>query len=282
MPHLQELSKKYGKKVTFVALSDESVEKIEEFLGQKSRFGDQTWGEAMPYTVATDSDGSVKEAIFRAAGQRGIPSSFIIADGKVQWIGHPMRMDEPLAKVVAGEWSIEAAKAEAEKAKVRRAKMNELRQALMKASQEGEWEPAVALLDKFLAEDPEDAEILRVKWQVLCFELEDEKGGFEALDKLTELSWDSPSALNEIAWTLVDDARVKNRRLDFALRVAERAVELSKGEDASILDTLARAHYERGELNKAIEVQKKAVKKAEGPMKEDLQRVLDKYLGGKP
>jgi len=75
---------------------------------------------------------------------------------------------------------------------------------------------------------------------------------------------------------------VKNRRLDFALRVAERAVELSKGEDASILDTLARAHYERGELNKAIEVQKKAVKKAEGPMKEDLQRVLDKYLGEKP
>ncbi len=38
----------------------------------------------------------------RAAGQYGIPASFVVRDGKIAWIGHPMRLDGPLADVVAG------------------------------------------------------------------------------------------------------------------------------------------------------------------------------------
>ena len=53
----------------------------------------------------------------RAAGQSGIPTAFIVGKtGQVEWIGHPMTMDEPLAQVVAGDWDRAAAKAEFDKA----------------------------------------------------------------------------------------------------------------------------------------------------------------------
>ena len=40
----------------------------------------------------------------QAAYQPGIPTAFIVGkDSKIEWIGHPMRMDEPLA---SGGWPL--------------------------------------------------------------------------------------------------------------------------------------------------------------------------------
>ena len=42
-----------------------------------------------------------------AAGQEGIPTAFIVnKEGKIAWIGHPMEMDKPLEKIVAGTWDL--------------------------------------------------------------------------------------------------------------------------------------------------------------------------------
>ena len=39
------------------------------------------------------------ESWMEAADQHGIPTAFIVRDGKVAWIGHPMAMDEALERV---------------------------------------------------------------------------------------------------------------------------------------------------------------------------------------
>ena len=49
------------------------------------------------------------ESWMEAAGQSGIPTAFIVRDGKVAWIGHPMAMDEALEKTSAKEFDIQAA-----------------------------------------------------------------------------------------------------------------------------------------------------------------------------
>ena len=52
----------------------------------------------------------------QAAGQNGIPTAFVVnKESRIAWIGHPMTIDSPLSKVVAGEWDIQAAKTEFDK-----------------------------------------------------------------------------------------------------------------------------------------------------------------------
>ena len=87
--------------------------------------------------------------------------------------------------------------------------------------------------------------------------------------------------LNEIAWYTLDDADVQVRDLDFALAAAEAAVAASPSEDSAILDTLARAQWEKGDRPKAIATQRRAVAAAgEGQMKEGLEATLKAYEAG--
>ena len=56
---------------------------------------------------------------------------------------------------------------------------------------------------------------------------------------------DNAMALNAIAWTIVDDAAIKQRDLDLALELAQRANVVSGEKDPAILDRLAKAVYDR-------------------------------------
>ncbi len=75
--------------------------------------------------------------------------------------------------------------------------------------------------------------------------------------ELIEAAWDDASVLNGVAW---ETATADNATdLDLALKAAKRASEIREDKDAAILDTLARCHYELGQLDEAIKVQQKAV-----------------------
>jgi len=278
VPHLAELAKQYQDKVTFLALSDEKVATVRPFLAKKSRYEGKTWGEAMAYTVATDPDQSVKKEIFSAAGQRGIPASFIISDGVVQWIGHPMSMDDPLEKVVAGTWNIEAAKEERAKQDAINQLMRSFRPLLRDAEESGDWAPVFTAIDEGIEKHPGNLDLAFFKWQALIFGAERYEEAYSYGDKVLELAWDNASMLNQVAWTTVDNDSLKTRDFNFAMKAAKRAVELTEEKDGAILDTLARVYFETGNLEKAIQWQKKAVENATGSMQEQLQEVLDKYL----
>ncbi|MEY3142910.1 MAG: Serine/threonine-protein kinase PknB [Planctomycetota bacterium] len=66
---------------------------------------------------------------------------------------------------------------------------------------------------------------------------------------------------NELAWYGLTEvaAAAPERDLSRLLKYAERAVELSRREDGSVLDTLARAHWELGDKAKALEIQREAI-----------------------
>ena len=81
-----------------------------------------------------------------------------------------------------------------------------------------------------------------------------------------ETAWDNPEPLNEIAW----DAATTEDHAFFAaisgdaLRASQRSCELTDYEDAAYLDTLARVHFERGELDEAIKWQELALQHIPG------------------
>jgi tetratricopeptide (TPR) repeat protein len=93
------------------------------------------------------------------------------------------------------------------------------------------------------------------------------------------LQIDDAQVLNRIAWTTVDseDMEFFNTVSGTVLLAAQRACTLSNHSNGAILDTLARVHFERGEVSEAIHWQTEAVKNATSNLHDELASTLAKY-----
>ena len=103
MPHLAELQQKYrGRGVQIISISDETLDEVQELLQKENDEEGKTFAEInSAYSLTTDPDRSVHEDYMEASNQQGIPTSFIVGKtGQIEWIGHPMELDEPLEAVV--------------------------------------------------------------------------------------------------------------------------------------------------------------------------------------
>ncbi len=76
---------------------------------------------------------------------------------------------------------------------------------------------------------------------------------------ILETYGDDAQALNTMAWNIATTQGTNPRRFPYLVEAAERAAALSSETDADVFDTVARVHYELGDLTKAIAWQRKAV-----------------------
>jgi len=81
--------------------------------------------------------------------------------------------------------------------------------------------------------------------------------------KLGDVRTKNARVLNDWAWTILTDERIKTRDYPLATKLAKAAVDASGGKEAAVLDTYARALFDSGKTAEAIEWQKKAVAAAE-------------------
>lgn len=261
MPHLSELQKKYSDKgLTIIGVSAEdtrgnTLESVEAMVKSK--------GDTMAYTVAWDDGRKTNDAYMRAAQQRGIPCAFVVdGNGKIAYIGHPMSMDATLDSVVAGKHDIAALAATAKKSKELEMRGAKLQEELNRAAEAKDWEAAIKSLDDMLAIDAEKfGGAAAAKYQILVTEVKDvTRADAWAQDALDKTCKDSADALHAIAWAMVDpESKVEKPNAELATKLAARASELAKDKDANILDTLARTWFLRGDFQKAVEIQRKAV-----------------------
>ena len=94
IPHLSKLQEKYKDKAVFIGISGEDKTVVEKFYSAQKE---------MKYRVAIDDNNKSGETYMDGFGVNGIPHAFIIKEGKILWHGHPMEMDEELAKAVGNE-----------------------------------------------------------------------------------------------------------------------------------------------------------------------------------
>lgn len=100
----------------------------------------------------------------------------------------------------------------------------------------------------------------------------------ELAKKLEATQSSDAEMLNEIAWTLLDDERIKTRDLKLALTLAQAAVKACGGKDANVVDTYARALFDNGNVNEAINEQKKAIEFCNNPdRKPEFEQTLKRY-----
>jgi thiol-disulfide isomerase/thioredoxin len=281
IPHLSELAHK-NKSVRFIGVDvwERNTKLVKPFVDQM--------GDKMDYSVALDdvpsggdpNDGAMAKTWMKAAEENGIPAAFVIHDGKIAWIGHPMNMDEPLAKITAGEWNTaDMAKTRLAK-KIEQKKVAAVQQRIYKPYQSGDYKGTLSAIEEATSSDPALAEqfaVLKLNCLSRTGEAEEAvKLGNRLLDKLH----DDGMALNDAFFPLIDldlkqdpDPRIAK----LALQAARRANEVTKDKNFFVLDTLAVALYRTGDFAEAVATEEKALKELDAQVADKSQPMYKSY-----
>jgi thiol-disulfide isomerase/thioredoxin len=266
IPHLTELAHRFkDKDVRFIGVDvwERDTKKVKPFVDEM--------GDKMDYSVALDdvpekgdaNDGAMAKTWMKAAEENGIPTAFVVRDGTIAWIGHPIKLDKPLEKIVAGEWDPKAMAKERLAAKAKEKKVMAVRLKIFTPYRAGDYKATLSALEEATSGDSELAEEFAwLKFASLCNSGETE-AGLALGGKLLESHNDNAHALNNDFWNVIDP-KLKNppdpRVARLALRGLRRADELAKGEDMAILDSLAVALFLTGDPAGAVTAEEKALK----------------------
>ncbi len=285
IPHLDELHEELKDKgVVFIGQNcwERDLAKVKPFV--------EKMGEKMSYRVATDDTSEVEKGYMavnwmQAAERNGIPCSFVVGkDGKVAWIGHPQQLKaEMLTEVLAGTFdTAKAAEADA-KAQASQQAMQQASRKLGKAMQEKDWDTAKTVLDELEKENPAmSAQLASVRLRI-AIGSGDSAGAVKYGEKfLAGPVGENPRALNQIARDVATKLeKPSDEALEFAAKAASKGVEVTKGEDAALLDTFARVQFLQGKKEDAVKTQEKAVSIADAEKKEEMEKTLSAYKEGK-
>ena len=300
IPHLNDLHKKMGKKgvvITGVNVWEAerdaaSVQRAKNFLKDQ--------GDKMSYRVALGGKAFIKDWL-DAAEVKGIPHAFVVADGKIAWMGHPMQLTDeiigdlltgtPLAaaapvadKIPQRRLSKPAVPASAAPGDLEMAAAQAKLDALSDAMRKRDWDAAEKALPAAAGVLPaqEGKELRESIESQIGLARGDPSKFYAQLKRLADDEFDDAEAMNEIAWRLLTMKAFEGKRnLPLAERCAVQAVKLTKEGHSDKLDTLARLRWLQGKKEEAIRWQIKAVDKADEPrMKALLQKTLDALLKG--
>ena len=266
IPHLTELQKKYKDKgIQFIGVSvwEQDQAKVDPFV--------KDMGDKMDYAVALDKvpegekgdKGKMAESWMTASESNGIPTAFIVTKGKIAWIGHPMDLDAPLAKVSSGTYDLARAASAYREEKAAEQKEMTVLDKLRKLGRNASDKDRLAVFDEAIKETPSLEKRLGLQKYLLMSQAGDEAASTYGARLVDGVLNEEAESLNQLAWSIVGpDVRRDASKRDFklALRAAIRADELTHGENGAILDTLALAFFENGDPAKALKAQEKAVK----------------------
>jgi len=288
IPHLTELQKK-NKDIRFIGVSvwEQDQKAVAPFV--------ESMGDKMDYSVALDvvedgqngNSGKMAKSWMTASGSNGIPTAFIVKNGKIAWIGHPMAMDQPLEKVKSPNFDIATAISDFREQKAKEMKLRAFAQKLMGLGRTAKAKDRIALIDKAIEETPELEGVLGLQKYTLMFQSKDKDASAYGTKLVDGALKEESESLNQIAWLNLDpesNIAEEDRDLKLALKAASRADELTKGENGPILDTLALAYFKTGKLTKALAAQEKAIKlMGDGdPGMKDRLNQYRKAVGEKP
>ena len=295
MPHIVTIQSKYADMgVQLVSVSDEQLEIVEKFLGKKipdaKEDGPATYGElTKSYCLTADPDRSVHRDYMTAAERHGIPCCFIVGkDAKIEWIGHPMRLDDPLSQVVNGNWDRESFGIQFRIDHAREELMYQTRGQITAATRDKDYAKIIAITDASLSKaDTDDLkfDLMAIKLPAMAkasvSPLEIEKvlavmfgltDGLAPITKSTKIL-----SASRLAYDLYINDQIKNKDLIEKAKslVSPMAKSLPVMTKATALDTLAHLQFVTGDLAGAIASQKQAVELATGKRQEVLQEFLD-------
>ena len=104
----------------------------------------------------------------------------------------------------------------------------------------------------------------QLRFVTLLRDLKDPEAGYKFGYAFMKEIWDQEEELGRLADATLSSPGIARRDLRFALQAARRANELAEEQNVRFLETLARVHYDMGNLDQALDWQKKAVSQLDG------------------
>jgi thiol-disulfide isomerase/thioredoxin len=269
IPHLSELQEEFADGgLTIIGISYEEAAKVSPFV--------RTMGEKMKYTVAVDRRESTKRAWMSAAKVEGIPAAFIVdRNGKVVFIGnpHPEADDDfegILRQVMAGRYD---------------PKLQEQAEPALKAARQARkiknWRMAMKHYDEVINLDARIfATIAIERFDMMVRDMGDKDEAYAYAQTLMADKFASDAgALRMLSQKIATDPHIDaaNRDMDVALQGAEKALAIAGPNDAEALAGLALVQFKRGDVAKAIDLQKQAYFNANPKTKPGYKRTLTTY-----
>lgn len=273
-PHLSALQAKYQDK-GLVVIGLSSADKrgntrraVEKMLSDKP--------DLMEYAVAWDKERTTTNAFMTAAGRTSIPAAFLIdRNGKIAFIGHPDQVDGILEQVMLGKHDLDALSRDYKTRFANETLAVGLQQQYSEAFKKKDWPAVLEVADKLLALDAAKFGVMAaMKFRMLVRELDAcDKGYAFVKAHFAGAGKNDWMAMAAVAFEIVDPgSKIKTRDLDYALELCLRADELAGGKEAPVLDTIARVHYMKGDLEKAVEFAEKAA-----TLEKNLVPTLERY-----
>ncbi len=264
IPHVNELATSHaedGLTVIGVAIwPNPSMKPTRAFVEEQ--------GDAMSYTLASDLDGQTATAYMQAAGQDGIPTAMIVdGSGHLAWIGNPLsdhvEMKGVVEQVLAGTYDVTAAREQAAAWQAALHRARPLDMALSEALNEGNWPAVLEHAQALAALHVRFIDMHSLSYLALL-RIDDSGRRAEQLGRrlISNELKDNAQQLELFAWRIVaPNSGIPDgmRDVELALVAAQRADALTQHKNASIQDTLARSHFQQGDIPAAIALQSKAI-----------------------
>lgn len=268
MPHLTKLQQKYKEKAVFIGVGvwekvpenkpyESSLAYVEKFV----KGNDANMGYAV---IADNNEQFMGNNWLKAAGENGIPSTFIVKNNQVIWIGHPNALDSLLPKVLDGSYDMKAFAAKhsksAEAAKKQMAAMHELFSPVNTAIKEKDYKKAYALMDELVAKQPNYKTMMDLmKFRVM---LDDNEKDAVEFAKRIQREGKSPAAL-----LLGEVYNKEGLSKSTYLWVAKNYEDAKLPSNPVVSNALAATYARAGDYKLAVMYQEKAVEEAKAALK---------------
>lgn len=223
-----------------------------------------------------------------AAGRDKPPVAFLVdRQGRIVWIGHPLALrgvfDEMVRLLVQDKLTPEHSRDLGARYADLEARSRVIMARCDKAMADEDFPAAAAAMDDLIDLSPSLFGLRGVvnRFHITLVLQRDYRGSYAWAREIGKRFWDDAYVLNAIAWAVLDTDGLEVRDLDLAMKFARRSCDLTGNANAAFLDTLARAYFETGDVDKALDVEGKALLLAEPEIRKELQAALDKYRAWK-
>lgn len=257
MPGLDSLQRHYASRgVVVLGLTgkDDYGSSLENARRVLARLGPR-----VSYANAWDRDGASYTTWMARERTSGWPWCWVVGrDGRIAWTGHPNGLEPVLERVVADTWNRDSAAV----AYAHRAAGLDLSAEFYGQYRAGENEAALASFRRLRAHDTTMAAgYAPIAFKTLLVRLGRREEAYRFLDRAVDsLIGRDSEALGSVAGIIVDTTTAAPLRdLDVALRCARQGWDHREWPDPALLAIVARVHACRGEWDRAIDTQSRAV-----------------------